>query len=411
MSLGHAGGPEAEAAAALLRPKAIRERCGRILSHVAEGKSSVFRLHEDRLEALAKRVAEVTKNAYPELRVPYHSRWNHIRAGGVDRRGRLERALKDCGDDELTRRRFEYVIVSVLLDAGAGPDWSFEEDGQRYTRSEGLAVAVASAFEAGAFASDGTPKADADGLSAFDEDAVRKAFGVNEENPLVGVAGRASLIAELGAAVAQRPDIFGPDQRLGGLFDVLLRVVEDGRLRAAYVLDAVLEGLGPIWPGRIRLGGRNLGDVWRHPAAGGDAFSEGLVPFHKLSQWLTYSLLEPLEWAGITISEIDELTGLAEYRNGGLFVDGGVLEVVDPAVLESPQAPESEAVVEWRASTVVLLDRIAPLVRAQLGVKEADYPLAKVLEGGTWQTGRVLATEARSDGTPPITLASDGTVF
>ena len=48
---------------------------------------------------------------------------------------------------------------------------------------------------------------------------------------------------------------------------------------------------------------------------------ECLVPFHKLSQWLSYSLIESLERSGLKVLHIDQLTGLAEYRNGGLFVD------------------------------------------------------------------------------------------
>ena len=57
----------------------------------------------------------------------------------------------------------------------------------------------------------------------------------------------------------------------------------------------------------------------------------GLVPLHKLSQWLAYSLIEPLQWAGIEVTDIDGLTGLAEYRNGGLFIDTGVLTLRDPS--------------------------------------------------------------------------------
>ena len=53
--------------------------------------------------------------------------------------------------------------------------------------------------------------------------------------------------------------------------------------------------------------------------------TSNLMPLHKLSQWLAYSLIEPLQNAGIRVTEIDGLTGLAEYRNGGLFVDNGVL--------------------------------------------------------------------------------------
>jgi len=44
-----------------------------------------------------------------------------------------------------------------------------------------------------------------------------------------------------------------------------------------------------------------------------------IVPFHKLTQWLTYSLLEPLETAGLTVVNLDELTALPEYRNGGCW--------------------------------------------------------------------------------------------
>jgi len=59
------------------------------------------------------------------------------------------------------------------------------------------------------------------------------------------------------------------------------------------------------------------------------------VPFHKLSQWLAYSLIEPLEAAGIAVDGLGDLTALAEYRNGGLLVDLGVIRPrvpIDPAV-------------------------------------------------------------------------------
>src|SRR6185503_18393174 len=107
-------------------------------------------------------------------------------------------------------------------------------------------------------------------------------------------------------------------------FDALRASVGD-RVEAAEVLRLVLEGFGPIWPGRLALDGVNLGDVWRHPAAGGTGAGAGLVPLHKLSQWLTYSLLAPLADGGLYIAGIERLTGLAEYRNGGLLLDAGVL--------------------------------------------------------------------------------------
>lgn len=124
-----------------------------------------------------------------------------------------------------------------------------------------------------------------------------------------------------------------------------------------------MAGLESIWPtGRTTVNGTSMGDVWPHSAlAQGDGGpSAGLVPFHKLSQWLTYSLMEPLAApGGLVLTETGHMTGLPEYRNGGLFVDMGVLVPKDPAAVLPPAAhkPESEVIVEWRALTVVLLVR------------------------------------------------------
>ncbi|MFZ2003498.1 MAG: DUF1688 family protein, partial [Stellaceae bacterium] len=167
------------------------------------------------------------------------------------------------------------------------------------------------------------------------------------------------------------------------------------------ILRALLIALGPIWPGRP------LGDCGRHRAVPGD----GLLPFHKLSQWLAYSLVEPLQDSGIAVSELDGLTGLAEYRNGGLFLDLGVIEPRDRSLTQRTLDPQDEAVVEWRALTVILLDRLAARVRTLLGKNLAEFPLACVLEGGSWEAGRVAALPRRADGSPPLTIASDGTLF
>ncbi len=136
------------------------------------------------------------------------------------------------------------------------------------------------------------------------------------------------------------------------------------------------------------------------------------MPFHKLSQWLAYSLLEPLEEAGLTVTALDALTGLPEYRNGGLFLDTGVLALRRPE--ESRQAhPSSRASSSSggrspsRSST-----GWRPWCASGWQIEDpADLPLAKVLEGGTWATGRRLAKSLRPEGAPPLSIASDGTVF
>lgn len=390
----------------LLSADAVRQRAHAILAKAEHGDLAHFELRPERLLDAAALVAAVTRESYPDLDVPYHSRWRHFVVSGDDRWATLAAGLR-ADADEIARIRFDLAVTSVLLDAGAGDRWRYRDAaGIELARSEGLAIASFDLFRAGGFADDPAAplRADAAALSAMTETALARGFQAGPDNPLVGLEGRAALLRRLGSALADAPGLFGRPGRVGTLYDALKSRAVDGTLPASAILDAVLRGLGPIWPGRIERGGVNLGDSWTHSAV-------GLVPFHKLSQWLSYSLVEPLEGAGIAVTGLDRLTGLPEYRNGGLLVDSGVLVPKDPRLLADELEVGDEAVVEWRALTVALLDRLADDVRARLGVPAESFPLAKVLQGGTWTAGRRIARERRPGGGPPIRIRSDGTVF
>jgi hypothetical protein len=400
------------AAAALLSTAAIRERCGNIAAAVTAGQSRHFRVERSRLRNAAERVADVTRRRYAALDIPYHSRWRHFEAGGVDRRAELARALAGCTPAERARAQIDLTIVSVLLDAGAGPAWGYVEvpGGPRYTRSEGLGVASFRAFMAGAFsATTGAPlRVDAEALASFDAARLAALFQADAANPLVGLDGRAALLRRLAHALTSGRDVFGAAARPGALFDLLTAHGTNATIGASALLRALLDGLGAIWMTGSTLDGRPLGDAWRHPHAGGTGPTAGWVPFHKLSQWLAYSLFEPFEWAGATVTGRDDLTALPEYRNGGLLLDTGVLALRDDADAVAAHDVGSELVVEWRALTVALLDELAPMVRSLL--QAPNLPLACILEGGTWAAGRELARCLRG-GDPPLTIRSDGTVF
>ena len=394
----------AEALALLRRPRSIRDRCDQILAAGEAGGLRNFEVAPAALSHAVDRVVDEIRLAYPNLDIPYHSRWRHFVVAGEDRWTGLAAGLRGDAAEQL-RARFDLAVVSVLLDAGAGSRWAYRDPrtGGLVGRSEGLALASLEMFAAGLFSSDPAAplRVDAAALSSLSEADLAAGFQVAPGNLLEGMAGRAALLRRLGDAVAARPDLFGSPGRVGNLADRL----------AADILAALLDGLSPIWPGRLSLGGQGLGDVWHHPVVRGPEPTDGLVPFHKLTQWLTYSLVEPLEDAGVEVTGLDDLTGLAEYRNGGLFIDTGVLVPRDPALCVEPQAVDSEAVVEWRALTVALLDRLALGVRERLGLTPAALPLAKVLQGGTWTAGRRIAQDLRADGGPPIRIVSDGTVF
>jgi hypothetical protein len=411
--------PEVCAALAYLRsPDAIRERCGEILELACAGRLHHFAYDPANLTGVTDEVVAITRETYPTLDIPLHSRWRHFNAGGIDRLQWLTHAFAALSRDAQARCRFELVITSVLLDAGAGAQWAYREvdSDTVYTRSEGLAIASLHLFLNGGFASqtDDPWRADATGLQHMTQARLADALQVTPDNPLVGLQGRVTLLRQLGRAVTATPEVFGETApRLGHLYDYLCAQTTDGVLPARIILKVLLERLSPIWPHRMTLAGTNLGDVWRHSQVAPTATDRtaGLVPFHKLSQWLTYSLIEPLQEAGVQVVEIDALTGLAEYRNGGLLLDCGVLTPKREAILSQEHAPESKVIVEWRALTVALLDQVAQRVRATLGTTAAELPLGSVLEGGTWRAGRRVAARLRPDGSPPLRLASDATVF
>jgi hypothetical protein len=408
---------DAAAAYSLLNAQAVRERAHRMLAIGLDDKLPHFRVDLGRLDPAIDLVLDTTRRAYPTLDVPFHSRWRHFSVNGEDRWVAVAKTAPWRDAAARARAAFDLAIVSVLLDAGAGSQWRYREaaSGLSIGRSEGLALASFDLFARGDLSSSpGDPlRADAHVLAALPDDLLGRAFQVSDDNTLLNLAGRAALLRRLGELVAAKPEIFARNDtpRPGGLFDHLAGLAMDGKLPALTILAELLRHFGGIWPSRLELAGIPLGDCWRHPSLVTADATTGLVPLHKLSQWLAYSLIEPLQAAGIAVTDIDGLTGLAEYRNGGLLIDTGVLAFRDRAAPTQAHEVGSPLVVEWRTLTVALLDRLAEGLRHRLGLDAVSLPLAKVLEGGTWAAGRIIARELRTDGSPPVNVISDGTVF
>lgn len=397
----------------LYDPKTIRLQSHRILDLARKNQLRYFSVHPEKIAETSQLVINVIRDQYPELNIPYHSRWRHFEVGGIDR---IQHLASLCPNkSEWGKMLYELVIISVFLDAGAGQDWRYHEPSTQvtYSRSEGLALASLALYTQGTLSNspDNPLRVDAERLLHFTQADLSRAFQISSDNPLAGIEGRVALLNQLGASLKNKPEYFGADGRLGNFYTYVSSLAVEQQLSAVSLFQAVLQAFNDVWPKRLRLNDVPLGDVWIHSALKTQEFGSDYIPFHKLSQWLTYSLIEPLELAQIKVSDLDELTGLPEYRNGGLLIDSGLIRLKNPEDLQQAHDPSSELIVEWRALTVALLDELAHTIREQLHLDAQKLPLAKILQGGTWEAGRRIAKQKRALGTPPLHIISDGTVF
>lgn len=287
-------------------------------------------------------------------------------------------------------------------------------------------------FKSGAFSSDPEQpcQVDSAGLRQLTVESLARGLQVTEYNPLAGLEGRAGLLSRLADALLN-PKYFGQSSRPGNMLgklsncfyvdiadppDYLLShettLASSIPIVALPILwDVLMDGLGPIWPAsRNTIDGVSLGDAWpceSMPSTQYNQAWEMIVPFHKLTQWLAYSLMTPMtKLLHIHFAGADLLTGLPEYRNGGLFVDTGLLTLKDvdmargikqfkdnAAVKGQPNMEvvplftvDDDVIVEWRAVTVGFLDMLLDEVNGQLGLSGSDgLTLPQMLEAGSWK--------------------------
>ena len=402
----------------LLTPEAVRQRCSQVFEAAEANGSKYFHINNENLDAAVDLVEREIISNYPNGKVPFHSRWRHFEFENKNFWQRTALKLTKRSKNEIARSQIDLAVVSVLLDAGAGPSWRYKDSqtGLNFSRSEGLAIASLRLFESGVLSQSGLDdplRVDAASLQALTPKILAMEFQVSQSNQLLGLEDRAKLLNRLGDTLLKQKHIFEAEGtfRPGNLFDYLTRSQVTGVLEARDILIAVLQGMGEIWPDGSWIDNVAIGDAGYHEVVKRSDITDGIVPFHKLSQWMSYSLIEPLQEAGFKVNNLDALTGLAEYRNGGLFIDTKAISLKDRTQLEVVHDPKSPLVVEWRALTVVLLDKLAEKIRRSTNTDSGSMPLASILQGGTWSAGRRIAQQLRANGVPPLQLNSRGTIF
>ncbi|KAK4211489.1 hypothetical protein QBC37DRAFT_12580 [Rhypophila decipiens] len=449
---------------------AVRARSKIVTDKALRNELNHFDVDMSKFGDVVSFVANIIKRDYdaPFTTIPPHGRHQHFAVGGRDRVAHLLSTFPaDVDNTEKCRRMIDLFLVSVLLDAGAGTKWSYKsgDNGRIYRRSEGIAVASLEMFKTGMFSSDSNNKfqVDKEALKNLTVEQLAQGLQSGPGNEMAGLEGRAQLLIRLGHALEGNKDYFGDNGRPGNMLD---HILDHPAVQVSSVMivplpvlwNILMNGLAPIWPpSRTAINGVSLGDAWPcssmpQPAqspssptfspfpnttgqSNGVAPWESILPFHKLTQWLTYSLMQPMQSImKIHFAGQELLTGLPEYRNGGLFIDMGVLNL-KPADMERGLAhyeeycqrsgtkanevapmfdPGDDVVVEWRGVTVGFLDRLRVEVNEALRNELAgnELSLAQVLEAGSWKGGREIAEVSRPNTKePPILIDSDGTVF
>ncbi|RDW84873.1 hypothetical protein BP6252_02463 [Coleophoma cylindrospora] len=425
----------------------VRERCSIVLAKAKRNELQHFEVDMSKFQDTTKFVCSIIKRDFaPDFsQIPPHGRWQHFNVGGRDRVMNLITSWPSVDSSERCRRLLDLFLVSVLLDAGAGTAWSYKskESGRIYRRSEGLAVASLEMFKAGTFSSNQSQpcQVDAEALRTLTVDMMARGLQVSDSNPIAGLEGRTGLLVRLAKAL-DNVTFFGADGRPGNMLDYLISHPTTHASSVPIVplptlWTVLVDGLAPVWPAsRTTMDGVSLGDAWPlsvlSPLA--SAPWENIVPFHKLTQWLCYSLMQPMtKLMNIHFAGADLMTGLPEYRNGGLFIDTGVLTLKPDETKRGLAAfhanaqklgkdalevvplftPEDDVVVEWRAVTVGFLDLLLDEVNSTLGLSGSDkLTLPQMLEAGSWKGGREISEVSRPNTKePPIQILSDGTVF
>lgn len=424
----------------LLSLGAIRDRAQIVWQAAEAGELAHFNFHEDKLSDVADFVISVIQRDFGPDKydtIPPHGRWQHFDVGNVPRVQKMIDEWKSNGTDdlEITRRLIDLFFVSVLLDAGAGDYWRFfeAEDGKNYERSEGIALASLHMFKSLAFTDSvpgSAPSVNSNGLKNMTNEKLISGFQVSDENPMLGMDSRATLLRSLGKSLHEHPAAFGDEGRPGNLVDYMIRAAEGSSELDVLTFWEVLQTLLiPVWPkDRTTVGGIPIGDAWplstlqkRIDPSKPAGITADIQPFHKLTQWLTYSLMVPFQRIlGMKWKNSEALTALAEYRNGGLFVDLGALSLKEEPFQRGIKASGQElplfdasddVIVEWRALTLSLLDRVYEIIASRLG-QGVHLTMAQVLEAGTWKSGREIAAKRRpTTKSSPILIKSDGTVF
>lgn len=370
---------DAAAVEHLHRLEVIRERAWMLLAAAEREQSDHFQPSPEAVGAVAVALAELIRAAPQGETPPAAERapllanlWHGLRLDQPTALEALATAL--AGGDGLAHARSgaDLAVLHRVIEPAGLP-------------SKGpLLDALVTFFAAGGCTAKtpGAPALDAPGLRRI----LAGDGGIEPPEALLKLLAepeRRERLRLLASGLEQAPELFGAEGRFGLVLDRLVAMASGTnggrRIDAQQVVDLLAPLIDPITASTVRLGGRLAGDVWRHPLAWAGDRSRELVPFHAVLLALLLDLVEPLQEAELGLSGIEHVPVPADRALAALMLRLGLVRPRHAAIARLRHPPGSDIVVELRALSVALADRLADRLRAELGRTAHDLPVAGIV--------------------------------
>ncbi|KAI8061637.1 hypothetical protein BC940DRAFT_310016 [Gongronella butleri] len=412
----------------------LREQCLKVQQLAVKGQSRFFDVDGSKFQDVIDLVVSTMRRDYqgqPDA-MPAYGQWQRF-----GDQGHLQQLLSLWAAQSplsQAQRLTDLFIVTAALDIESmhrHRAWSYQDPhaARRYTGSQGIALAVLELFMNGVFSTepDDPCRVDADALIHLDMSSVAN---LQATATLPGLENRIQLLNHMGTVIKAQSYFYDAKtkaNRPGYFIDYLL-----GHASTIHTKKGPLIPLETLWPAMLQLGelwgATPAGDVHECPSTLLDSAAsiDASIPFHKHTQWLVYSLCEPLEkLLGAIIEGKDLLTPVPDYAQGGLLLDTGFLTLkraeYDRGIAQfrkhaqqhglaqvevTPMFDANDPVVtEWRALTVAYIDIAADHARQTLHQTRTSLPLSKFMEAGSFNVGKELAEISRPlTQIPPIAI-------
>lgn len=402
-----------------LSPIFTRVRSKELTQLVLKNQSKFFTLDSSKKEEALEFLEKVILSRFQKDKIAKHGRRQHLSSKNRNYFEKVENICQKAGCTFAVENKLELLLLSCFLDAGAGQNWKYNDSyfNCQLVGSEALAAASTDLYLkliSDNLISKKNISLTSDALKNMKFDEFSKSFQHDESNnALLGAKGRYDSLTQLGSCLELHPSIFVTSHKpeLKNIYHFFQSIVEHKSLNLEEVFKTIVFIFHDFFTSDTKINEINLCDSRIHSNLISLPLVGKKIPFFKLIQWMVYSIDDFFNSQGIPTINEEFLSGLAEYRNGGFFMDTNIINLKSKNLSHQSYSIDSELVTEWRALTITLLDEFLEELKIKRGYNHLN--MSKLLEGGTWIAGRKLARENRPDSpySPPIKIITDGKFF